>query len=114
MDKVRRFLWKYLGVTLSWETFFIVGAVLLSCIAVFVLGFVPAFSSNRILRVLCYLATIPGVIIVLGSCYRPLSWGLSNKKERERIEREVALGQLKKRVKIAQATKKRNMNLEGK
>jgi hypothetical protein len=98
MDAIRRFLWRYLGITLDRETYMLVGFILLACIAACLLGFVPAISQNQILRVVCYIATIPGGILLLGCFSRSILWGLSNKEERRQIETDIALRQLKKHV----------------
>jgi hypothetical protein len=98
MNKLRNILWKNLGITLDKRLFFIVGIVSISCIAAIFFGRLSASTNNSLFHVLFVLALIPVVAISLGSAYRPLMWGLSNKSERKEIEQEVALKQLKRRA----------------
>jgi hypothetical protein len=98
MNKLRNLLWKNLGITLDKRFFFIVGVVSISCIAAIVFGFLAASTNSALFRILFVLALIPAIAISLGSAYSPLMWGLSNQSEREQIEQEVALKQLKRRA----------------
>lgn len=90
MNKVRRFLWTNLGITLNRQTLFVSGAVLITCIAAVLFALAPAGSLWRFLFILIGL---PGIAVLLGSAYRPLWWGVSNKKERAKLEVEVSLKQ---------------------
>jgi hypothetical protein len=98
MDRIRRFLWKYLGMTLDGETIFVVCAVTLSCIAMMVFGILAATTGQSVFRLLAFFFAIPALIIPFGGSYNAMFWGVSNKKERAEIEKEVALKQLKRRV----------------
>lgn len=92
MNKVRRFLWTNLGITLNRQTLFVSGAVLITCIAVVLFALAPAGS---LLRFVLILIALPGIAALLGSIYRPLWWGVSNKKARAKLEVEVSLKQWK-------------------
>jgi len=98
MNKLRNMLWKNLGITLDKKFYFLVGGVSISCIAAIVFGILADSMNSALFRVLFLLALVPVVAVVMGSCYRPLMWSLSNKDERKEIEQEVALEQLKRRV----------------
>ena len=98
MDKLRNLLWKTLGITLDQKTLLIVGVVSLSSLAAIVFGILSASTNNSLFRLLFIITLIPVGAILLGSAYRPLMWGLSNKSARKEIEQEVALEQLKRRV----------------
>ena len=98
MNKLRNFLWKNLGITLDKQTLIIIGIVSISCIAAIVFGVLATSTNSTLFRVLFVLTVIPAGTILCGSVYRPLMWSLSNKSERQKIEQEVALEQLKRRV----------------
>lgn len=100
MDRIRRFLWKNLGITLDRQTYLIIAAVLISLTVLFIFGFVPAVTHNRLLSILLFVLALPGLAVIFGGIYLPLSWGLSNKQERRNIETEVGLKQLRKHVRF--------------
>jgi apolipoprotein N-acyltransferase len=111
MDKLRRFFWN-IGISPNRETLLIVGAILITCLVVVVFGFFPAMTSNRLVRVLFVLIAVPGVVIVLGSAYRPLSWGLSDKQGRDKIEKETTIKILRRW--LSQAPTKESTRESGK
>jgi len=94
MEKIRRFLWKNLGITLDRQTLLITGIVVLSFTVAIVFGLLANTTNNSLFRLLFLITIIPGGIIVIGSSYRLIAWNLSDKEGRAEIEREVALGQL--------------------
>src|SRR5258708_5330728 len=98
MEKIRRFLWKNLGITLDRQTLLITGIVVLSFTVAIVFRLLANITTNSLFRLLFLITILPGGIIVMGSSYRLIEWNLSDKEGREEIEREVALGQLKRRV----------------
>lgn len=99
MDKVRRFLWQNFGVTLNRQTIFLIVAFFITCIAAVLYVLAP---EGSLVRFLLLLLMIPGVTVALGGSYRALWWGVSSKKERAKLEVEVALKQWKAH---AEATK---------
>jgi hypothetical protein len=99
MKKLRNMLWKYLGITLDKQTYFIIGIVSISCIAAMVFGILAASTNSTLFRLLFVFTIIPAATILLGSINRPLMWGLSTESERKEIEQELALKQLKRRAK---------------
>ena len=92
MDKVRRFLWTNLGITLNRQTLFVSGAVLITCVAAVLFALAP---TGSLLRFVLIILALPGIAAVLGSIYRPLWWGLSSKEERAKLETEISLKQWK-------------------
>ena len=98
MQKIRDFLWKYLGMTLDRETLFALGLVTLSLVGTIVLGILFGVTGNPLFRVLGFFAAIPAVLIALGSSYNSLNWSLSDNNERRKTEEEIALKQLKRRA----------------
>jgi apolipoprotein N-acyltransferase len=98
MVAVRRFLWKWLGITLDRRTLLLIGAGLLSCLAILVSGVLLAMTGASFYRALVVLCALPAEALALGGCYRAAMWNLSSKSERREIEQEVALTQLKRRV----------------
>lgn len=98
MNKLQRFLWKNLGITLSPTTYVLAGIILVSLVALILLGFVPAIAQNSFAHFLLILLLIPGIAIAFGGGFRALNWSFSSQEERAQIEQEIALGQLKKRV----------------
>jgi|GEM_PF-2732975 hypothetical protein len=95
MNRLQRFLWKNLGITLSPTTYILAGLILLTVVSAILLSFVP---QDTFLHFLLILFLIPGIVIGCGGSYHALNWSLSNQEECAQIEQEIALGQLKKRV----------------
>lgn len=98
MDRIRRLLWKYLGITLDRKTIVVIGVVAFSCIAAIVCGFLALATNSVVWRLLAFLFAIPAIIMLFGGSYNAMFWGVSNKEGRKEIEEEVALKQLKKRA----------------
>jgi len=98
MDKVRRFLWKNFGVTLDRETRIVGSIVVLSMLAVVVFGILLAITHATFFLLLVVLISSAVGIVAIGSCYSSLSWSLSSKEERKKIEEEIALKQWKRRA----------------
>lgn len=98
MSKVRNFLWKHLGITLDRETR-IVGSIIVFGV-VGVIGFGIGFAITHaafflLMAVLC--GSVAGLLGTGGS-YSPISWSLGSKKERKKIEEEIALKQWRRRA----------------
>jgi hypothetical protein len=98
MNKLRNFLWKYLGITLDRQTSFVLGTLLLSGIAAIVFGILSISTNSSLFRLLFVIVLIPTVAISGGSVYGLVMWSLSSKSERKEMEEEIALKQLKRRV----------------
>lgn len=98
MQKIRDFLWKYLGMTLDREKLLVLGLVVLSLVGTIVLGILFGVTGNPLFRVLGFFAAIPAVLIALGGSYKTLDWSLSDKNGRRNIEEEMTLNQLKRRA----------------
>lgn len=98
MDNVRRFLWKYFGVTLDRETRTFLSIVLVSCLAAIVFALFFVLTRSSFFLLLTVLALSAGGLVLLGNSNNAFSWGLSNKEERQKIEEEIALKQLRRRA----------------
>jgi hypothetical protein len=98
MDKVRRFLWKNFGMTLDRETRIVGSIVVLSILAVIVFGILLAITHATVFLFLVVLSASAAGTVAIGSCYSSLSWSLSSKEERNKIEEEIALKQWKRRA----------------
>jgi Ni/Fe-hydrogenase subunit HybB-like protein len=98
MNKIRDFLWKYLGITLDRKTLIVIGIVVLSCVLTIVFGILSENMNNSVFRVLAFVAAIPIVLIIVGSSNNVARWSLSGKNERQEIEEKIALDQLKRRA----------------
>jgi hypothetical protein len=98
VNRIRRFLWKYLGMTLDRETLIVIGVVVLCFIATIVFGILSETYNSFVFRLLSFITGIPLVLIVFGSTSHAMFWGLSDKNERAEIEKEVALKQLRRRA----------------
>jgi peptidoglycan/LPS O-acetylase OafA/YrhL len=98
MNRIRRLLWKYLGMTLDRETLVVIGVVVLCCVATIVFGILSAHTNSFVFRLLAFIAAVPLVLITLGGSSRAMFWSVSDKRERAEIEKDVALEQLRRRV----------------
>jgi hypothetical protein len=98
MDRIRRFLWRNFGVTLDRETK-IVGSIVIICLlAAVVFSILFARTHASFFLLLVVLSTAGAGTFAFGGSYRAMSWGLSSKEERKKIEEEVALEQLRRRA----------------
>ncbi len=98
MESMKRFLWKYFGVTLDRETRTFLGIVLASFLFVIVFGVLFVVTHGSFFLLLAILGLGAGGIVLLGNSNNAFSWMLANKEERRRIEEEIALQQLRRRA----------------
>ena len=98
MDKLRRLLWNNFGITLDRETK-IVGSIALVCfLAAVTFGILFALTQASFFLLLVVLSVAGVGTLAFGGSYSAFSWGLASKEERAKIEEEIALKQLRRRV----------------
>jgi hypothetical protein len=98
MDTVRRFLWKQFGLTLDRETRLVGSIVVLMGVAVVVCGICFVVTHASLFLLLTILSGSVVGMIAFGGSSSAMDWGLSSKEERQKIEEEIALKQLRRRV----------------
>ena len=98
METVRRFLWKHFGITLDRETCIVGGTAVLLVVGVVVFGVCFAITHASLFLLLTILCGSVVGMLAFGGSYSAVDWGLSSKEERQKIEEEIALRQLRRRV----------------
>ena len=98
MDTVRRFLWRHFGITLDRETRIVGGIAVLIGVGAVVFGVCFAVTHASLFLLLAILCGSGVGMLAFGGSYSAVDWGLSSKEERQRIEEEIALKQLRRRV----------------
>jgi hypothetical protein len=98
MDTIRRFLWKQFGITLDRETCIVGGIAVLMVVAIIVFGVCLAVTHAVLFSLLIILCGFVVGILAFGGSYSAMEWGVSSKEERQKIEEEIALKQLRRRA----------------
>jgi len=98
MDRVRRFLWKHFGITLDRETRLVGGIALLLVVGAVVFGVYFVVTHIPLFLILAILCGSAVGMLAFGGSYDAMNWGLASKEERKKIEEEIALKQLRRRV----------------
>jgi hypothetical protein len=98
MDTIRRFLWKHFGITLDRETYIVGGVTALLVLGVIVFGVCFAVTHASLYLLLAVLCGSVAGLGAFGGSYDAVDWALSSKEERQKIEEEIALKQLRRRV----------------
>ncbi len=72
MDKIKRFLWHYLGITLDKEFYIVLAVFLASCLLSIVFFILFQNTQSTTFKVLMYLVAIPAGILVVGGIFNTL------------------------------------------
>jgi hypothetical protein len=98
MDTIRRFLWKHFGMALDRETCIVGGVTVLLVLGIIVFGIYFAITHAALFLLLALLCGSIAGMLSFGGSYDAIDWALSSKEERQKIEEEIALKQLRRRV----------------
>lgn len=98
MDRIRKWLYQYLGITLDRETKIVGGIVIGGTLSGILFASLLAITHAAVFLPLTVLSFAVVSILAFGGSYKAVSWSLSSKEGRREIEEEVALKQLRRRV----------------
>lgn len=98
MEKVRRLLWKQFGITLDHETQIVGAAIGIGLVGLIGFGIAFAITHSTLFLLLAIVSAAAPSMLAFGGSYDAISWSLSSKEQRKKIEEEIALKQLRRRA----------------